>query len=226
MSEINSQHNYLHKGLADLPGEIWKDIPGFEGSYQASNCGRVKSLDRIVPHPRLKQQFVKGRILSQSVSKNKNIKTGEPMIDLRASLSIEGLPYYFNTRRLIYQTFIYQNLNYDKDGLYVINLDNNGYNNRPENLKLCTKSEKQKRAIKRDRVLPYLKTADRSNWPKIYGGYSRKKPVGQYDLNGNLIHQYSSVREASRQVKLDDKAIIGVAKGIYKQWNGFIWRYI
>lgn len=26
--------------------EIWKDIPGFEGYYQASNCGRVKSLER------------------------------------------------------------------------------------------------------------------------------------------------------------------------------------
>ncbi len=31
-----------------MPGEVWKDIPGFEGSYQASNLGRVKSLDRII----------------------------------------------------------------------------------------------------------------------------------------------------------------------------------
>lgn len=27
--------------------EIWKDIPGYEGYYQASNLGRIKSLDRI-----------------------------------------------------------------------------------------------------------------------------------------------------------------------------------
>ena len=28
--------------------EIWKDIQGYEGYYQVSNLGRVKSLDRIV----------------------------------------------------------------------------------------------------------------------------------------------------------------------------------
>lgn len=28
--------------------EIWKDIPGYEGLYQVSNLGRVKSLDRTI----------------------------------------------------------------------------------------------------------------------------------------------------------------------------------
>lgn len=31
--------------------EIWKDIPGYEGYYQVSNIGRVKGLERKVPHP-------------------------------------------------------------------------------------------------------------------------------------------------------------------------------
>ena len=30
--------------------EVFKDIPGFEGIYQVSNLGRVKSLDKLVPH--------------------------------------------------------------------------------------------------------------------------------------------------------------------------------
>lgn len=30
------------------PQEIWKDIPGFEGYYQASTLGRIKSLPRII----------------------------------------------------------------------------------------------------------------------------------------------------------------------------------
>ena len=34
--------------LQDLPGEIWKDIEDFEGKYQVSNKGRVKSLDRYI----------------------------------------------------------------------------------------------------------------------------------------------------------------------------------
>ncbi|MBB6129407.1 NUMOD4 domain-containing protein [Mucilaginibacter lappiensis] len=224
MSTTNSNPIYLDKSPLNLPNEVWKDIPDFEGSYQASNLGRIRSLDRTVPHPRLKRQFVKGIVLSQSVFKNKNLKTGEPMIDLRASLSIEGKQHYFNTRRIIYHTFI-KRLNYNKDGMYVINIDGDGYNNNVTNLKLITKSAKQKRAVNRDRVIPYLKTADRSKWPKTYGGYSRRKPVAQYDLNENLIQTFESVREASRKTGMNDKAIIQVAKGVYSQWNGFKWRY-
>ena len=159
--------------------------------------GRVKSLDRTIPHPRLIQQFVKGQIISQSVAKNKNIKTGEPMIDLRASMSIEGHQYYFNTRRIIYKTFIDSRLDSKQDGLYVINKDGDGYNNRPDNLQLVTHSEKQKRAIARDRVLPSsLKTADRTNWKK---NYSLCKPIEQHDLEGNFIKRCYSIRESSRK---------------------------
>src|SRR5579872_2809626 len=119
-----------------MPGEVWKDIPGFEGSYQASSLGRIKSLDRTIPHSRLYKQFVKGQILSQSVSKNRNIKTGEPMIDLRVTLTVENSPHYFNVRRLIYQTFVDPHLDYKKDSIYVVNIDGDGYNNRPENVGL------------------------------------------------------------------------------------------
>lgn len=31
-----------------MENEIWKDIPGFEGLYQVSNLGRVKSLQRVI----------------------------------------------------------------------------------------------------------------------------------------------------------------------------------
>jgi len=214
---------YLNKSLADMPGEGWKDIPGFEGSYQASSLGRIKSLDRTIPHPRLYKQFVKGQILSQSVAKNRNIKTGEPTIDLRVTLTVENSQHYFNVRRLIYQTFIDRRLSYKKDKFYIINIDGDGYNNRPENLQAVTWSEKQLRAVSRGRTLPSVwKTADRTNWKKNYSTY---KPVAQYDQEGNLIKQYPSVKEAARQMHMSDKAIIQVAKGIYKQWNGFVWKY-
>lgn len=214
--------HYKNKSLANLPGEEWKDIPGFEGSFQASTMGRVKSLDHIVPHPRLYQQFVKGQILSQSVARNRNIVTEEPMIDLRVAISIESIPHDFNTRRLIYLTFIDPKLDYKKNGMYVINVDYDGFNNKPENLRLVTKSEKQIRAIRRERVFPFLKHADRSNWKK---SFATSKRIEQYDLDGNFIKSYHSIREASRQTNIEDKAIIQVAKGLYKQWNGFVWKY-
>ena len=31
-----------------IPGEFWRDIPGYEGSYQVSSLGRVRSLPRVI----------------------------------------------------------------------------------------------------------------------------------------------------------------------------------
>lgn len=139
-------------------------------------------------------------------------------------MAIENTQYYFNTRRVIYKTFIDPHLDYEKGGLYVINIDGDGYNNRPENLKAVTHSEKQLCAISRGRVLlSILKTADRTNWKK---NYSTSKPVAQYDLEGKLVNQYPSVREAARQNCIEDKVVIQVAQGMYKQWNGYVWKYI
>jgi len=177
-----------------MPGEVWKDVPGFEGSYHASSMGRVKSLDRTILHPRLKTQFVRGRILSQPVHRNGNIVTGEPMVDLQVTLTVENRVHYFNTGRLIYLTFIDPRLDYSRDGMYVASADGNGYDNRPENLVLMTNSGKQKRAHARGRLYPFLKTADRSGWHNP----TNSRPMEQYDLEGRLLATYASVREAAR----------------------------
>ena len=43
--------------------ENWKDIKGYEGIYQVSDLGNVKSLPRMVPSPRGLSRFIKERIL-------------------------------------------------------------------------------------------------------------------------------------------------------------------
>jgi hypothetical protein len=225
----NEQHVYPYQDKKTdlLEGEIWRDVPALEVYYQVSNLGRVRSLDRVVPHPRLHSQFVKGRILSQSIAKNKNILSGIPMIDLRVSLSYSGKMQYHNTRRLVYTTFV-RPLDFEKDGLYVINDDCDGYNCRLDNLSVSTKSEKSRRAFHRERVPEsYLKTADRSKWKgKIYGGMSRRKPILQLDLNNNIIAHFESISQASRSTGIGEKEIINVAKGRYAQWKGFRWKYV
>jgi hypothetical protein len=214
-----------NKTMANLEDERWLDVPGFEGFYQASSMGRLRSVDRVVPHPRHKEgQFVAGRILSQSVSFNRNIKTGEPMVDLRVSFNLEGVQYYFNTRRIIFQTFVNSSLDFEKDGLYVINVDGNGYNNRLENLAAVSKSEKQKRVFIRDRHDSHLKTADRSKWTKPYGGATLRKPVKQF-LNGELINRFNSISEAARLNGCGEKEIIMVLKHRWKHHHGYQWEY-
>lgn len=63
--------------MDNLENEIWKDIKGFEGLYQASNLGQVKSLER--PYRR-KENILKPSISHRgyyivALSKNSIVKT-------------------------------------------------------------------------------------------------------------------------------------------------------
>lgn len=40
MTDLKTNPIYLNKSLSNLPGEIWKDVPGFEGSYQVIQSGK------------------------------------------------------------------------------------------------------------------------------------------------------------------------------------------
>jgi len=156
--------------ITNLKGETWKDIHGYEGYYQVSNLGRVKSLDRIIPHPRLHQQFVAGRILKQKIVQDYNTLTGDAMISLQVALSLESKMNYYNVRRLVFMAFR-KKVDYKKDGLYIINKDGNGFNNSVSNLALVTKAAKQRRSIDSGRQnFDYMKSVDRSAWKKIIPG--------------------------------------------------------
>lgn len=56
--------------------EIWKDVKGKEGRYQASNEGRVKSLDIIVIRKNGRKHTVKGKILSQHIDSRGYLRCG------------------------------------------------------------------------------------------------------------------------------------------------------
>ena len=53
--------------------EIWKDIPGFEGRYQASDAGQIRSVDRrvrVVVHGVETTRLAKGKVLSPATCKS------------------------------------------------------------------------------------------------------------------------------------------------------------
>lgn len=49
--------------------EVWRACPGYEGEYEVSNLGRVRSLDRNCPGPGGKPEFHPGKVLSPFVAK-------------------------------------------------------------------------------------------------------------------------------------------------------------
>lgn len=206
-----------------LKGETWKDVYGYEGSYRVSNLGRVKSLDRTISHPRLYSQFIKGRILKPKIVKDFNKITGDAMISLQVAFTVEGVTHFHNIRRLVFNAFR-QKIDFEKDGLYVINKDGDGYNNRVSNLKLVSKSQKQRRSIINGRQnFKYLENIDRSGWKK---NYSRRIAINQYSANGKLIMKYKSIRQAHEATGFDSKGISNAAKGFYDGvWKGFKWKF-
>ena len=219
-AESLTDNYYLQKELF-LEGEEWRDIPGFEAYYQVSSFGRIRSLDRFVNHKSGKPILVKGRILSQSKRLDKNLLTGEPSVALRVTLMMENISYNCTVRRLVYLTFIGKL----EKSLVVINIDGNGYNNCPDNLKAVSHSEKGKRVMERKRAIPSLLYLDRSKFMKTGGGYSRQRAIQQKDMSGNLIASFVSVVQASRATGIGEKEIIMVAKGRWKQFKGYVFEY-
>lgn len=101
--------------------EDWKDIAGYEGLYQISNLGRVKSFRQGKRNGAKDETFLK-------LSLNAN---GYPQVTLYRSPSDR---HKFLVHRLVAQAFLA-----NPDNLYAVNhIDENPQNNRVTNLEWCT----------------------------------------------------------------------------------------
>lgn len=51
--------------IDNIPREVWKPIEGYEGLYEVSNMGRVRSVDRVLPHNEHGTWHLKEKVLKQ-----------------------------------------------------------------------------------------------------------------------------------------------------------------
>ena len=105
--------------------EIWKDISGYEGLYQVSNKGNVRSLmfrNNITSKKRKKPLLLK-------FSK----RSGYYTVNLRKNSERKS----FQVHRLVAEAF----LNKEKNKNIVNHKDFNRLNNKVENLEWCTQKE-------------------------------------------------------------------------------------
>jgi hypothetical protein len=103
--------------------EIWKDIKGYEGYYQVSNLGRVKSLKRIVQHSNGSYHTIRERIL-------KNVYDQDGY--LRVTLAINGKRPIQQVHRIVMNNFI------GNSALQVNHIDGDKENNKLNNLEYVT----------------------------------------------------------------------------------------
>jgi group I intron endonuclease len=67
----------------------------------------------------------------------------------------------------------------------------------------------------------------KKNPESVYKNFlsQKKKPIVQYDINGNFLMEYDGVRLASRMTGIKRQALISALKDKTKTSGGFIWKY-
>ena len=106
--------------------EIWKDIKGYEGLYQVSNLGRVKSLSRKTSNG--KGFFISREIIKKPTNNNKGYLQLLLSKDLKAKC--------FKVHKLVAIAF----LNHTPCGMELVidHINDNKLDNRVENLQIVT----------------------------------------------------------------------------------------
>lgn len=180
--------------------EVWKPINGYEGQYEISSHGRVKSVKRLISHKR-GHICVPERILV-------GYKTPDGY--QRVYLSSNRTQRKFLVHRLVAEAFIP-----NPNNLPLINhRDENKQNNRVDNLEWCTNEYNVNFGTRNKRI-------GESNTNSKYFS----KSIMQLSLRNRIINTYPSISEAARQTGVGRTGIIGALKGRYQTSGGYKWSY-
>ena len=121
--------------LTSICNEVWLDIKDYEGYYQVSNLGRIRSLDREIKHSKNHTRFIKGKILSLRENKS---RAGY----LEVSLHKNKKEKRFRVHRLVAEAFLNNENNFPQ----VNHIDGDKSNNTIWNLEWVTDLQNKKHA--------------------------------------------------------------------------------
>lgn len=179
-------------------GEIWKDIEGYEGYYQVSNMGNIKSLART---KRLRNRWggvndtqVPEKIISPFMSRGYK----------RVLLHKDGEKKKFHIHRLVAKAFVSGYF----DGADVNHKDETKTNNKAENLEWVTRLQNNTHGTRLKRVAGKL-----------------NKPVIQMSTTGEEIARYESVAIAAQKIGIRYTNITMVCRGYHNTAGGYRWKY-
>ena len=190
--------------------EIWRDIKGFEGVYQVSDMGRVRSLRREQKDKNGRTVCYKGTVRKASPN-----SSGYMRVELKNQQKHEC----WFVHRLVALHFVD---NPSPDKFTVVNhKDSNHLNNRAENLEWTTVYGNNQHAIangRMERTDEWIENLNRS-LEKHY------KPVVGYDpKSGKEAVVFKSIQECGRN-GFEASCVCDCCKGKRKTHKGLAWRY-
>lgn len=182
--------------------EIWKPIPNYEGYYEVSNTGKVKSLKRIIEDKRGVNHFVTEKELALN-------RYGDYY---QVALSKDGKRKLFLVHRLVAIVFLP-----NPDNLPIVNhKDENKLNNNANNLEWCTIKYNTNYGTTKQRM-----SQNRKN--------KHIKKIWKCDYNTHeRIELFDSASEAAKNIGKETiglSAISKCARGHQKSAYGYFWEY-
>ena len=192
--------------LKNFEGEVWKDVPNFEGFYLVSNMGRIKSLDRETKYQRKQDSVVTYRHFKGQILKASNY--GEYLIcHLKANNTKKAVKYH----RIVCAVF-HPNPNNLPEVNHINEIKTD---NRADNLEWCTRRYNALwgTAIERQRI---ALTNNKGNSVVVY----------QFTLNGDFVAKYPSINEAGRVTGIEPSNILSVCNNKKSSSaGGYLWSY-
>lgn len=176
----------------------WKDIPGFEGYFQASTSGEIKSLERKILLSNGTTRIQHERILKQQLDKNGY---------LTVELNKNGKRKFCRVNRLIALTFIPNDDPVHKTQVNHIK-EFEKQNNNVYNLEWCTPKENSNYGTRTSRIAK-----------------SQSIPVYQYSKEYKFIKRWSSFSQVENELGIHHSNIVACCTGRRKSTGGYIWSY-
>lgn len=188
--------------MEDFSNEIWKPIVDYEGLYEVSSLGRVRSVDRVVRGNYGHPQSKKGTILKGRVDK-------DGYIDIVLSKNCKTK--HFRAHRLVAIAFIPNPSNKEQ----VNHINECPSDNRVDNLEWVTCKEN----------INYGTRSSKMAGTRVQRGIL-SKPVIQIDAaTKQVIAEYRSIHEAERETGAKHSNISRCCYGKQKLAKGFLWKF-
>lgn len=185
--------------------EIWKDIPGYEGVYQASNLGRIRGVDRIDVGGRK----WKGKVLSQCVCRGyKKVGLNYARINKQCAV-----------HRLVALAFIPNPNGYEQ----INHKDENPANNMVENLEWCDYMYNRNYGNRNKKAAASQSKRLKGRIPLA----NMPKPVAKLSPeSGEILETFVSASEAARKCGIQESKISLACRGLRNTPGGYKWKYI
>lgn len=192
---------------------IWKPVVGYEGYYEVSNNGEIRSLDRVVGGNG--KHKIQGCIMCPQKGRSGY---------LQVNLCKNGICKPHKIHRLIAIAFIPNPINKPE----IDHINTRRDDNRVENLRWVTNFENSHNhntiknhmspKPKSERKIISAKRNFRNN------AQNKPKRIYRYSLNGEYIDSFKSYLEAEQSTEIEIGCIKKALNKSYRQSGGYLWR--